>query len=188
MYPQINQPALKVGGEKLNMTFSPEGVLAAIRSNKLMISLFETPNGEHAISNIYLRTFENDVVTATPLLFFNEQIETFIQPNGLPAWRTTTDAFQATVSLKIVENAFFYDVEVLNTSGSDFNYDLVYGQDVGLADEGAVKTNEAYCSQYLDHEVFNSPEYGFTLCSRQNLPQSSGNPRIQLGCFRRFSR
>lgn len=183
MYPQINQPALKVGGEKLNMTFSPEGVLAAIRSNKLMISLFETPNGEHAISNIYLRTFENDVVTATPLLFFNEQIETFIQSNGLPAWRTTTDAFQATVSLKIVENAFFYDVEVLNTSGSDFNYDLVYGQDVGLADEGAVKTNEAYCSQYLDHEVFNSPEYGFTLCSRQNLPQSSGNPRIQLGCF-----
>ncbi len=183
MYPQINQPALKVGGEQLNMTFSPQGMLSAIRSNKLMVSLFETPAGEHAISNIYLRTFENDVITATPLLFFNEQIETFIQLSGLPAWRTTTDAFQATVAVTIVENAFFYDVEVLNTSDSDFDYDLVYGQDLGLADEGAVKTNEAYCSQYLDHEVFNSPECGFTLCSRQNLPQSSGNPRIQLGCF-----
>ncbi|WP_232055227.1 hypothetical protein [Vibrio taketomensis] len=85
------------------MTFSPQGMLAAIRSDKLMVSLFE-----HQLANtqsaIFTYAFENDVVTATPLLF-NQQIETFIQSSGLPAWRTTTDVFQATVAVKIVENA-----------------------------------------------------------------------------------
>lgn len=183
MYQFINEPALIVGNEQLNMTFSPTGVLSAIRSDKMMVSLFETPNSEAAITNIYLRTFNQDVISATPLLFFNDSIETFKQPCGSLAWRTTTEEVEAVVALRIVNNAFFYEVEVTNISGSPIQFDLVYGQDLGLADEGAVKTNEAYCSQYLDHQVMNLDDFGFTVCSRQNLPQNSGNPRIQIGSF-----
>ncbi|MEZ8272328.1 cellobiose phosphorylase [Vibrio splendidus] len=183
MHQFINEPTLIVGDNKLNMTFSPTGVLSAIRSEKLMVSLFDTPLNELSISNIYLRTFNNDVISATPLLFFNEGIETFKQADGSLVWKTSTDKFEALVSLRIVENAFFYDVDVRNTSNHELNYDLVYGQDLGLADEGAVKTNEAYCSQYLDHQVYQLDDYGFTVCSRQNLPQSHGNPRVQIGAF-----
>ncbi len=148
-----------------------------------MVSLFDTPMNELSISNVYLRAFENDAITATPLLFFNEEIETFKQLDGSLAWKTTTDKFEALVSIRIVDSAFFYDIEVSNVGNQELSFDLVYGQDLGLADEGAVKTNEAYCSQYLDHQVYQLDEYGFTVCSRQNLPQGVGNPRIQIGSF-----
>ncbi|MDA0108613.1 cellobiose phosphorylase [Vibrio sp. La 4.2.2] len=183
MHQFINQPTLLVGANELNMTFSPTGVLSAIRSKELMVSLFDTPMNELSISNVYLRAFENDAITATPLLFFNEEIETFKQSNGSLAWKTTTDKFEALVSIRIVDSAFFYDIEVSNVGNKELSFDLVYGQDLGLADEGAVKTNEAYCSQYLDHQVYQLDDYGFTVCSRQNLPQSVGNPRIQIGSF-----
>ena len=107
MHQFINEPTLIVGDNKLNMTFSPTGVLSAIRSEKLMVSLFDTPLNELSISNIYLRTFNNDVISATPLLFFNEEIETFKQADGSLVWKTSTDKFEALVSLRIVENAFF---------------------------------------------------------------------------------
>ncbi|CAH0525314.1 GH36-type glycosyl hydrolase domain-containing protein [Vibrio hippocampi] len=183
MHQFINEPTLIVGDKKLNMTFSPTGVLSAIRSEKLMVSLFDTPLNELSISNIYLRTFDQDIISATPLLFFNEEIETFKQKGGSLAWKTTTDKYEALVSLRIVDSAFFYDVTVSNIGSHDLSFDLVYGQDLGLADEGAVKTNEAYCSQYLDHQIHQLDDYGFTVCSRQNLPQSAGNPRIQIGSF-----
>lgn len=75
MHQFINEPALIVGDEKLNMTFSPTGVLSAIRSEKLMVSLFDTPLSELSISNIYLRTFDNDVISATPLLFLMKELK-----------------------------------------------------------------------------------------------------------------
>ncbi|RJX71960.1 cellobiose phosphorylase [Vibrio sinensis] len=183
MHQLINEPTLNVGKEELNFTFSPAGILSAIRSNKLMVSLFETPMSEMAISNIYLRTIENDQYSATPLLFFNDKIETFQLSNGSLGWKTSTEKFEATVILHTEQNAFFYDISVRNVTEKNLRFELIYGQDLGLADEGAVKTNEAYCSQYLDHRIIQDPTTGYVVCSRQNLSQSCGNPRIQLGAL-----
>lgn len=173
-------PHMSVGSESLNLTFNADGVLGAIRSGRLMVSLFDTPDSEMAISNVFLRVKSEGEFKVTPLLFFNNKIETFKQSDGSLQWVTTTEDFEAVVSIKTVDHAFFYDVNITNLSSQSLTYDLIYGQDVGLADEGAVKTNELYCSQYLDHQIFEN-EMGYVVCSRQNLPQFSGNPRIQLG-------
>ena len=69
--------------------------------------------------------------------------------------------------------------------GSDAEVDVIYGQDLGLADKGAVRSNEAYMSQYIDHKVFQDEENGYVVCSRQNQPQSSGFPYIQQGSLHR---
>ena len=48
----------------------------------------------------------------------------------------------------------------------------------------AVRTNEAYMSQYIDHNAFNDAEKGYIVCSRQNQPMSGGSfPYIQQGSF-----
>ena len=71
---------------------------------------------------------------------------------------------------------WFWRVEL---QGSGEQVRLVYGQDVGLGDKGAVRTNELYISQYVDHYV-DENEMGYHICSRQNM--GSGFPYLQQGC------
>ncbi|WP_261835224.1 GH36-type glycosyl hydrolase domain-containing protein [Vibrio ishigakensis] len=171
----------KIGNGSLALEFNTNNTLRAIKAGNLMVSQFETPTTQNAISNIFLREHKGTSFEVTPLLFSNANIETFELSGNRIGWKTTTDNWVATVIASVAEltDAYFYQVEV--TSRTDMTYDLVYGQDMALADAGAVKTNEAYCCQYLDHQVFDTDNNGFAVCSRQNLPQSSGNPMIQLG-------
>ncbi|MDR9831642.1 cellobiose phosphorylase [Vibrio sp. FNV 38] len=182
-----NTPSHKhcIDNELLSLKFNANHTLHAIYAGDVMVSQFETAETEKGISNIYLRQKQNDGYAVTPLLFFNDSIETFLLGDGNIAWKTTTSQWTATVisSLSKANAAFFYQVEVENHTGHALDFDLVYGQDLALADRGSVQTNEAYCSQYLDHEVFKTDESGYVVCSRQNLPQSTGNPMIQIGCF-----
>ena len=171
----------KIGNGSLALEFNANNTLHAIRVGNLMVSQFETPTTQNAISNIFLREHNDGRFEVTPLLFSNADIETFELSGNRIGWKTTTDKWTATVIASVAEltNTYFYQVEV--SARTEMTYDLVYGQDMALADTGAVKTNEAYCCQYLDHQVFNADDTGYTVCSRQNLPQSSGNPMIQLG-------
>ncbi len=60
-------------------------------------------------------------------------------------------------------------------------FDLLYGQDLGMAEENAVRTNELYASQYLGHTV-EGEGGGRTIRSRQNLPQRGGRcPVVRQG-------
>ena len=61
---------------------------------------------------------------------------------------------------------------------------LVLAQDVGLAHEAAVRTNELYTSQYIDHTVVRDADLGFVVLSRQNLAQAGAHPWVAHGCSR----
>ncbi|CAH8242413.1 GH36-type glycosyl hydrolase domain-containing protein [Vibrio aestuarianus] len=182
MHHVTREPQMNIGDESLTMTFHADGVLGAIRSDKLMVSLFDTPASEMAIANVFLRVKDGDEYAVTPLLFFNNNVETFKLGDNSISWVTVTERFTAQVTVRAGQYAYFYDVNVTNLSVNALTFDLIYGQDIGLADEGVVKTNELYCSQYIDHQVLEN-EAGYVVCSRQNLPQSSGNPRIQIGAL-----
>jgi len=58
---------------------------------------------------------------------------------------------------------------------------VIYGQDIGNADAGTVRSNEAYLSQYIDRTVFEDELNGYVVCSRQNQPQGGAFPYIQQG-------
>ena len=61
--------------------------------------------------------------------------------------------------------------------------DAILAQDLGIAEEAAVRTNELYTSQYIDHTVLQDRDLGFVLCSRQNLPQGGAYPWVAHGCL-----
>lgn len=69
----------------------------------------------------------------------------------------------------------------MKITGQQRRVDVVYGQDVGLADPGAVRGNEAYLSQYIDHTVFEDDAKGYVVCSRQNQPQGGAFPYMRQG-------
>nr|WP_314263111.1 cellobiose phosphorylase [uncultured Moellerella sp.] len=172
---------------QLAFNFMPGHMLKNIMAGNIMLNLFETPQLDALISNIYLRELsQNSVINVTPLLFNNNDITVGTNSDGDVIWCTKTARFTAYVTLSLAsnpENIYYYSVDVQNNSEQSFAFDLIYGQDLSLSDIGATRTNESYCSQYLDHKIFNLDHYGYTVSSRQNLPQSTGNPLLQLGSF-----
>ena len=77
------------------------------------------------------------------------------------------------------DSLWFWNVVL---EGNHTECDLVYIQDTGVADKGALLNNILYVSQYLDHKIMEN-EYGYVIGSRQNMSQGGKNPFLQQGCF-----
>jgi cellobiose phosphorylase len=56
-----------------------------------------------------------------------------------------------------------------NNRNATVTCDWMAGQDLGIADTGALKNNEAYACQYLDHRIVDHPVAGKVMLSRNNL-------------------
>ena len=56
-----------------------------------------------------------------------------------------------------------------NTGGVAAALDLIYAQDLGLAHYGAVRLNEYYVSQYVDHTPLSHPERGLVLAAAESV-------------------
>ena len=48
---------------------------------------------------------------------------------------------------------WFWSVSLTNASRRPMSLDAILAQDLGIAEEAAVRTNELYTSQYIDHTV-----------------------------------
>ncbi|PZE22859.1 cellobiose phosphorylase [Paenibacillus xerothermodurans] len=130
-----------------------------------------------SLNNLYLRLHEPSGIKAVPLLGVRSRSRVRYTDSQV-TWEGAVEQLRYEVTLRVTRHdIWFWDVRV---DGNDAEVDLVYGQDLGLADKGAVRTNEAYVSQYIDHAVFRN-EHGCVVCSRQNMPQQGGFPYLQQG-------
>ena len=89
--------------------------------------------------------------------------------------------FAVSLVLARTAPAWFWHVELLNTGGTEAVVDLIYTQDVALAHYGAIRMNEYYVSQYVDHTPLMHSKRGAVLGVRQNLSMSGQNPWLLLG-------
>ncbi|GGE34673.1 hypothetical protein GCM10011391_11700 [Pullulanibacillus camelliae] len=163
-----------------NLTFRllNSGDVYQISHQHIMINQLLSNPIDGALNNLYLRLHEEEGIKAFPLLGIQSQSTfAFSETGGI--WRGTINTITYEVRLHITEQAiWFWEV---NVAGKHPTVDLIYGQDLGLAEPGAVRTNEAYVSQYIDHQVFDDEQRGYVLCSRQNQPQQQCFPYIQQG-------
>jgi CRISPR-associated protein Csx3 len=65
-------------------------------------------------------------------------------------------------------------IRIRNTSASALQVDVLHALDLGLADEGAVRNNDAYVSEYLDLLPVSTPTLGWAGLARQNQPMIGG--------------
>src|SRR4029077_2870165 len=91
-----------------------------------------------------------------------------------------------TISLRLARGApaWFWHVRLENTTGSARLLDLTYAQDLALAPYGAVRMNEYYVSQYVDHTPLSSERHGFAVASRQNAAVEGRYPWSLIGSLR----
>ncbi|OKP98062.1 GH36-type glycosyl hydrolase domain-containing protein [Paenibacillus sp. P46E] len=172
----------------LAFTFLESGDLYQALGGKMMINQLLSNSVDGAPGNLYARLHTSNGIQAFPLLGvksasrFRKDGDRLVWQGDIPAEQVgpgVEDAIHYQVVFSMTDlGAWFWDVSI---EGSGVLLDVIYTQDVGIASPGAVTSNEAYLSQYIDHAVFESKENGYIVCSRQNQPQAGQFPYLQQG-------
>lgn len=164
------------------LTFSllPSGDLYQATYGTTMINQLLTNPIDGALSNLFLRIHTGSGIEAVPMLGVHSSSVVTYGDNRMQ-WEGRFKGVDYKVQFTPTDaGAWFWDVEL---QGKDMEVDVVYGQDIGIAHPGAVRSNEAYLSQYIDHAVFQQEDRGYVVCSRQNQPQGGAFPYIQQGAL-----
>lgn len=145
-----------------------------------MLNLFLGNELEGGVSNLYLRL--GSTLEVLPLLGPRSSLQFTVTADGMQGWGEWRD-LRAKVQLVLADTAraWFWHVELQNTGADELALDLIYAQDLGLAQYGFIRTNEFFCSHYIDHSAFTHPLHGRVVGSRQNLAVEGVHPWTLIG-------
>ncbi|WP_326543751.1 GH36-type glycosyl hydrolase domain-containing protein [Pseudorhodoferax sp.] len=119
-----------------------------------------------------------------------------LAPSSAAQWRLDAGSWQArgrwgslayAVRLQLCADApvWCWAVDLHNEGDGAETVDLLLQQDVALAPYGAIRVNEYYVSQYLDHQALVHPARGTVLATRQNLADAAQrNPWMLVASLR----
>lgn len=157
----------------LSLRFLANGNLAAITYKNLLINLLEGGFIDSSVTNIYLRVYNGSEISYVPLIGVLSPSK-FEGNSEQVSWYGTALDLDYVVNCRLAKNAnlWLWQVQINNHSAREISYDLIYTQDVGIADVGAVRTNEAYTCQYIDHTILSDSTMGYAVASRQNVAQT----------------
>ncbi|HMD60294.1 MAG TPA: hypothetical protein VKG78_02625, partial [Opitutaceae bacterium] len=90
---------------------------------------------------------------------------------------------RVTLAVHPDEPAWAWKVHLISAAEAGLGIDLLLAQDLGMADEFAVRGSEAFTSQYIDLLPLEDPQLGWTILARQNQA-AAGNrhPWLAVAC------
>lgn len=173
---------IKQTAGEYSFAFLNSGDIAEITYKSLMLNQLISNPVDGSLNNLYLRLHKENDIQAYPMLGVNSNSEVaFGQEQVIWTGKIENLSYQVVFHLTD-QGIWFWEV---NVEGNDTKVDVIYGQDLGLAEKGALQNNEAYISQYIDHRIFKDDARGYVVCSRQNQGQSTGFPYLQQGSLTR---
>ncbi|HVU18575.1 MAG TPA: hypothetical protein VHD32_16855 [Candidatus Didemnitutus sp.] len=105
---------------------------------------------------------------------------------GGAVWGTTLSRglrCDAQLQLHPTLPAWAWRIRLHNETDDTVSFDTRIFQDLGLADEGAVRNNEAYTSHYIDLLPVHDSSTGWNVLARQNQTMAGGRrPWLAAGC------
>jgi len=173
---------------------SPSGLAAVVNRNgslrrlehrDVVLNTFPGTEMEGGPANLWLRVHGATIASA-PLLGPASPGRVALDASGLRVhgeWR----GVRFTVALVLAEAspAWFWHVRLENAGREPVRLDLVHAQDVSLAPYGAIRMNEYYVSQYLDHAGLAHAGRGTVVAVRQNMAVGDQNPWAVIGALGR---
>ena len=182
-----HNPPLFVGPCRLE---SPSGLTVRVNSNgsiqrldhaDILLNLFLGNEVEGGPANLYLRR-QGKEVAAVPLLGPLSPSAVCCD-NGSLTLKGEWQGIHYVLALVLAKtsSAWFWHVSLENTGANTETVDLIYAQDIGLAHYGAVRINEYYVSQYVDHTPLAHPERGWVVACRQNQAMGGRYPWCVIG-------
>ncbi|HEU4627355.1 MAG TPA: hypothetical protein VFS52_21555 [Steroidobacteraceae bacterium] len=173
------------GASGMALELNANGSLRRFECAGVFLSLFVGNEVEGGPTNLYLRRHGGEAVEWTPLLGPRSPTR-FHAPAaanggviGVGSWH----GIEYSLALVLARNAtaWFWHVQLENTKATAELVDLTYTQDLALAPYGAVRLNEFYVSQYIDHTPLAHATRGVVVASRQNQAVDGRNPWSVIG-------
>lgn len=171
--------------------FNASGSLCRLDAGAISLSLFIGNEVEGSPANLYLRRLGPGGTGKTvewvallgphsPTRFAKSDPNEGLTGQG--EWR----GIRYAVALRFAQQsqAWFWHVTLENHTAEPQDLDLTYAQDLALAPYGAVRMNEYYVSQYLDHTPLIDPRHGVVIASRQNAAADGRYPWSLIGSLR----
>lgn len=153
----------------------------------LMLNLFPGNELEGGPANLWLRRRDaGGAWQARPLLGPQSPLQVHAEAGAFEMrgeWQGL--ALRLQLRLAADEATLFWHLQAENTGGGACEIAPVLVQDVGLADYGAVRTNEFYVSHYIDLQPLHDATHGVLLAARQNQAQQGRHPWLLAGSLRR---
>lgn len=158
---------------KLAFEFLESGDIFRIAYDNNQINLLRGNLIDGQAANIYLRKKEHQGYQYQPLLGVNSNAKVAFTNNQV-IYQGSAFGVSYQVVLTVYSDRYYYDVLLEKHAGE---FDVVYGQDLGIASVWSVLSSEAYTAQYIDHAIYQD-QLGYIIQSRQN----QGDPQFfQLG-------
>jgi cellobiose phosphorylase len=170
----------------LELALCANGALRRIECGGVTLNLFLGNELESGPANLYLRRRAPGPMAWVPLLGPRSPAHGSLEGDRWRA-RGAWEGLHYQVSLVLAASApaWFWHVELENRSGEELELDLLYAQDLALADYGFLRNNEYYVSHYVDHTPLAHPQRGHVLAARQNLAMDGCNPWLAFGALGR---
>ena len=153
---QSNIPLIAFNKGAATYTFLETGDIYEFCNGYQMVNQYQGNLSDGAISNIYLRVYENGKPELFPLRGKASQAVLTKNEEKLCCTSWVKDILCKVEFVPCSENLWFWNVTL---EGNGAECDLVYVQDTGVGDKGAILNNLLYVSQYVDHKIMDS-EYG----------------------------
>jgi cellobiose phosphorylase len=174
------------GSSGLRAQINGNGSLRRFDCDAISLTLFVGNEIEGGPTNLYLRHLAQ-TTTWTPLLGPLSATRFQFEPSsgaltGEGSWQGID--YRLALLLAKDRPAWFWHVYLENTGSSAKLIDLTYAQDLALAPYGAIRNNEFYVSQYLDHTPLSHGQHGIVVASRQNQAADGRNPWSVIGSLR----
>jgi cellobiose phosphorylase len=183
--PSASLPARISSPSGLSVEMNSNGSIRRMDHGDIMLNLFLGNEAEGGLANIYLR-HHGVGVESVALLGPGSPASYQVHERGMVAYGTWGDlAFRLQLVLARSAAAWFWHVELENTGTAAATYDLIHTQDLALAHYGAVRLNEYYVSQYLDHAPLEHAHHGVMVASRQNQSMGGQYPWMAIGSLGR---
>jgi cellobiose phosphorylase len=170
----------------LSAEINANGSLRRFDRGAVSVLLFIGNELEGGPANLYLR-LSDARQSWTPLLGprsptrFDGQVAAS-RWAGAGVW----NQIEYSIALVLAADApvWFWQLRLSNRGERALSVDLTYAQDLALAPYGAVRMNEFYVSQYIDHAPLHDRQHGVLVASRQNQAVNGRYPWSMIGSLR----
>lgn len=167
------------------MQVNANGSIRRIDCGDVTVNAFLGNELEGGPANLFLRR-HGTRIEWTPLLGPRSPGAVSLHEHGLAiAGEWAAIRFRVALVLARSAPAWFWHVTLENTGPDPATVDLIAAQDVSLAPYGALRLNEYYTSQYVDHTPLQHPARGAVLALRQNLGFGGRCPWLVTGALDR---
>jgi CRISPR-associated protein Csx3 len=163
----------------------PSGAVYALRHGSTLLNQLLPGPAEDGLFRLLLRDLAADGTPLGHLSLVGSGLAFSAAGTGA-VWQASAPGLDCTTRLQLhqTDSAWQWTVSVRNTGSAPRRIDVLLAQDLGLADEGAVRNNEAYTSHYIDLLPVMDAGLGWTVLARQNQAMAGGRfPWLAHGCL-----